>query len=81
MNAQEAKAAFIAAGGQFHGPNVEMGCMPEELLLPFLCKLANREDLEAQLAELTVSYQRVLAQREELYRERRTPPCAAHGGE
>jgi hypothetical protein len=30
------RAQWMAAGGEFHGPNVETGTMPETLLLPFL---------------------------------------------
>ena len=45
---------------------------------------AGAAQAEQELAELGASYQRVLAQREELHRQReglRLPPCAAHGGE
>ncbi len=33
------RALWRQAGGQFHGPNIETGTMPESALLPFLRKL------------------------------------------
>lgn len=35
----EAVDLWRAAGGRFHGPNVETGTMPEAQLLPFLVAL------------------------------------------
>ena len=35
------------AGGEFHGPNVETGDMPESKLLPFLRRLATRSQESA----------------------------------
>lgn len=37
------------AGGEFHGPNVETGTMPESQLLPFLQALVGSEQNLAQL--------------------------------
>jgi hypothetical protein len=42
----ELRALWRANGGEFHGPNVETGYMPEEKLLPFLRRLgAGPEDM------------------------------------
>jgi hypothetical protein len=40
-----------AAGGRFHGPNVETGTMPEAMLLPFLQALVGPNQTLEQVAE------------------------------
>lgn len=35
----ELRALWVKAGGEFYGPNVETGAMPESKLLPFLREL------------------------------------------
>lgn len=43
---------WVAAGGQFFGPHVETGSMPEHLLLPFLRKLMTDQAAMHRLARL-----------------------------
>ena len=47
MDKDVLKQLWIDAGGSFHGPNVETGTMPEELLLPFLQVLINMPAVKA----------------------------------
>jgi hypothetical protein len=42
MGDDDLRKLWRAAGGEFHGPHVETGCMPESKLLPFLRSLLNR---------------------------------------
>lgn len=39
MSDDQLRARWIEAGGEFHGPNIETGTMPEARLLPFLRSL------------------------------------------
>ncbi len=39
----ELRAIWRNAGGNFHGPNIETGTMPESKLLPFLRELNDRQ--------------------------------------
>lgn len=39
MNDDQIRALWRSKGGEFHGPNIETGCMPEAQLLPFLRSL------------------------------------------
>lgn len=41
---QQLRKAWREAGGDFHGPNIETGTMPEAKLLPFLRSLASPKD-------------------------------------
>jgi len=43
MNDDELRALWRKAGGDFHGPRVETGTMPEAKLLPFLRELQAAE--------------------------------------
>lgn len=36
MTDEELKKMWLDAGGDFHGPNIETGTMPESSLIPFL---------------------------------------------
>lgn len=44
----ELRALWRNAGGEFHGPNVETGTMPEAKLLPFLGSLINQQGSDAE---------------------------------
>lgn len=41
MTKDQLRKLWIDAGGEFHGPNVETGYMPEDKLLPFLDKMVS----------------------------------------
>ncbi len=45
----ELTAIWRAAGGRFHGPNIETGTMPEAALLPFLQALVGPNQSLAQV--------------------------------
>lgn len=42
LSDDDIRAHWRAAGGEFHGPNVEHGDMPESKLLPYLRSLLSR---------------------------------------
>lgn len=44
MTDDELRALWREAGGDFHGPNVETGTMPEAKLLPLLRRLAQERE-------------------------------------
>jgi hypothetical protein len=39
---QRLRRMWIAAGGEFHGPRIEHGSMPESTLLPFLRRIITK---------------------------------------
>jgi hypothetical protein len=47
----ELRQMWRGAGGEFHGPNVETGTMPEAALLPFLRKLVTVERIASELCD------------------------------
>lgn len=47
LSDQDLRALWRAAGGGFHGPNIETGTMPESLLLPFLRSLRSARETDS----------------------------------
>lgn len=50
LNDGTLRAFWRACGGEFHGPHIETGTMPESMLLPFLRDFAAAVALEARAA-------------------------------
>lgn len=48
MTDDDLRKLWRDAGGSFHGPRVETGTMPEEKLLPFLCRLVGERNKLAE---------------------------------